>query len=49
MAVGDSKYDAKFLEHAGFGVAIGEDVVLARVADVVIKDFIHFNQLLDYL
>ena len=49
VAVGDSKYDAKFLEHAGFGVAIGEDVVLAQVADVVIKDFRHFNQLLDYL
>jgi phosphoserine phosphatase len=49
VAVGDSKYDAKFLEHAGFGVAIGENVVLAKVADVVIKDFRHFNQLLDYL
>lgn len=49
VAVGDSKYDAKFLEHAGLGVAIGEDVALARVADVVIKDFRHFNQLLGYL
>jgi len=49
VAVGDSKYDANFLKHAGLGVAIGEDVALARVADVVIKDFRHFDQLLDHL
>lgn len=49
VAVGDSKYDASFLKHAGFGVAIGRDVTLARVADVVIKDFRHFDQLLKYL
>jgi phosphoserine phosphatase len=49
VAVGDSKYDAKFLEAAGFGVAIGDDIVLARVADVVIKDFRDFDQLLYYL
>jgi len=49
VAVGDSKYDANFLKHAGLGVAIGEDMVLAQVADVVIKDFGHFSQLLDHL
>ncbi len=49
VAVGDSKYDAKFLNEAGFGVAVGLDSELARVADVVIKDFDHFFQLLEYL
>jgi len=49
VAVGDSKYDKNFLKHAGLGVAIGGDVALAKVADVVIKDFGHFGQLLDYL
>jgi phosphoserine phosphatase len=49
VAVGDSKYDVKFLEKAGLGVAIGENPELAKVADVVIKDFEHFSQLLDYL
>ena len=49
VAVGDSKYDANFLKHAGLGVAIGGDVTLAEVADVVIRDFRHFNQLLGYL
>lgn len=49
VAVGDSKYDAKFLKFSGLGVAIGGDPILARVADVVIRDFEHFPQLLDYL
>jgi phosphoserine phosphatase len=49
VAVGDSKYDAKFLENSGLGVAIGGDVTLAKVADVVIRDFKHFPQLLNYL
>lgn len=49
VAVGDSKYDAKFLEYAGLGVAIGEDTVLAKVADVVLQDFKQFPQLLNYL
>lgn len=49
VAVGDSKYDANFLKRSGLGVAVGEDVALAKVADVVIKDFKHFNQLLDHL
>ena len=49
VAVGDSKYDANFLKHAGLGVAIGADSELARVADVVIRDFEHLPQLLDYL
>jgi len=49
VAVGDSKYDKNFLKHAGLGVAIGEDKALAQVADVVIKDFRHFIQLLDHL
>ncbi|MFH1821096.1 MAG: HAD-IB family phosphatase [Methanobacteriota archaeon] len=49
VAVGDSKYDAKFLKLAGLGVAVGGDPELARVADVVIRDFEHFPQLLDYL
>jgi len=49
VAVGDSKYDAKFLECAGLGVAIGGDPELARVADVVIQDFENLPKLLDYL
>ena len=49
VAVGNSKYDLKFLKCAGLGVAIRGDKILARVADVVIKDFEHFPQLLDYL
>lgn len=49
VAVGDSKYDAKFLECAGLGVGIGGDSELARVAAVVIRDFEHLPQLLDHL
>jgi phosphoserine phosphatase len=49
VAVGDSKYDVNFLKHAGLGVAIGVNPELARVADVVIRDFEHLPQLLDYL
>ena len=49
VAVGDSKYDVKFLKRAGLGVAIGESSELTRVADVVIRDFEHLPQLLDYL
>lgn len=49
VAIGDSKYDAKFLKLAGLGVAVGGDPELARVADVVIRDFERFPQLLDYL
>jgi len=49
VAVGDSKYDVNFLKHVGLGVAVGADSELARVADVVIRDFEHLPQLLDYL
>jgi len=49
VAVGDSKYDKNFLKHAGLGVAIGGDATLAGVADVVIRDFKHFSQLLNHL
>lgn len=49
VAVGDSKYDVMFLKRAGLGVAVGGSPELTRVADVVIKDFEHFPQLLDYL
>lgn len=49
VAVGDSKYDMNFLKHAGLGVAIGADSELAKVADIVIQDFEHLPQLLDYL
>lgn len=48
-AVGDSKYDVNFLKNAGLGVAVGDDPTLAKVADVVIRDFKHFPQLLDYI
>lgn len=48
-AVGDSKYDINFLKNAGLGVAVGDDPSLAEVADVVIRDFKHFPQLLEYL
>lgn len=37
VAVGDSKYDARFLRAAGLGVAIGGDPELGRVADVRIS------------
>lgn len=37
VAVGDSKYDARFLKAAGLGVAIGGDPELGRVADVRIR------------
>lgn len=36
MSVGDSKYDKTFLQRAGFGVAVGNDPELARVATFVI-------------
>jgi phosphoserine phosphatase len=49
VAVGDSKYDSNFLKHAGLAVAIGNDSVLSEVADIVIRDFKHLSQLLDYL
>ena len=49
VAVGDSKYDFNFLKHAGLAVAIGSDSVLSGVADIVIRDFKHLPQLLDYL
>jgi len=49
VAVGDSKYDSNFLKCAGLAVAVGCDTTLASVADVTIKDFKHFPQLLDYL
>lgn len=49
VGVGDSKYDINLLKHAGLGVAVGRDEALARVADVVIEDFEHFEQLLNYL
>jgi phosphoserine phosphatase len=49
VAVGDSKYDFNFLKHAGLAVAIGNDSILSEVADVVIRDFKHLPQLLDYL
>lgn len=49
VAVGDSKYDVRFLKCAGLGVAIGKNPELLKVADVVIDDFHHFPQLLDYL
>ena len=49
VGIGDSKYDVNFLKHVGLGVAIGESPELARVADVVIRDFEHFPQLLDSL
>jgi phosphoserine phosphatase len=47
--VGDSKWDVNFLRSAGLGVAIGSDAELGKVADVIIRDFDHFGQLLDYL
>ena len=49
VAVGDSKHDVDFLKNAGLGIAVGEDPTLAGVADVVIRDFKHFPQLLSYL
>jgi phosphoserine phosphatase len=49
VAVGDSKYDSNFLKHAGLSVAIGNDSILSEVADIVIRDFKHLPQLLDYL
>jgi phosphoserine phosphatase len=49
VAVGDSKYDSNFLKYAGLAVAIGNDSVLSEVADIVIRDFKHLPQLLDYL
>jgi phosphoserine phosphatase len=49
VAVGDSKWDVSFLRNAGLGVAIGSDAELGKVADVIIQDFDHFDQLLDYL
>ena len=41
VAVGDSKYDARFLRAAGLGVAIGGDPELGRVADVTISRLDH--------
>ncbi len=49
IAVGDSRYDINFLKHAGLGVAIGSDMTLARVADVVVEDLAHFSHLLNHL
>lgn len=49
VAVGDGTYDVNFLKRAGLAVAVGNNPVLARVADVIIRDFSHFPRLLDYL
>ena len=46
VGVGDSKYDASFIESVGLGVAVGGDEELGRVADVTIKDL---RELLDHL
>ncbi len=46
VAVGDSRYDSRFLGAAGLGVAIGGDPELARVADVRIR---RLDEILNYL
>ncbi len=49
VAVGDSKYDRKFLEVAGLGVAIGRDHHLLDVADVVLEGANDLHGLLDHI
>ena len=48
VAVGDSKYDVSFLEHAGLGIAIGDDPELSRVADIRVPNFEPFIRLLEF-
>lgn len=46
VAVGDSRYDARFLRAAGLGVAVGGDEELERVADVRIS---RLDELLEWV
>jgi len=46
IAVGDSKYDARFLKSAGLGIACKKDKDLANVADAII---LNLNELLDLI
>ncbi len=46
VAVGDSRYDARFLGAAGLGVAIGGDPELGKVADVRIR---RLSEILEWL
>lgn len=49
IGVGDSEYDASFLEYVGMGVAVGDDDKLKSVADITIRDFGVFDLLLKYI
>jgi phosphoserine phosphatase len=46
IAVGDSKYDASFLQSAGLGIACKKDSGLTNVADATISDL---NELLSFI
>ncbi len=49
IAVGDSKYDKKFLENAGLGIAIGTDNDLKRCAAISIQNLKELKTIIDNL
>ncbi|MFQ6076440.1 MAG: HAD-IB family phosphatase [Candidatus Bathyarchaeia archaeon] len=48
VAVGDSKFDRRFLERAGVGIAYGPDEGLLDVADLVVNDLAEVLEFLQY-
>ena len=46
IAVGDSRYDTRFLKAAGLGIAIGGDEEAKKAADLVVSELV---EILEYL
>ncbi len=46
IAVGDSKYDLNFLTNCGLSIAMGNDEILSKKADIIISNL---DEILDYL
>ncbi len=49
ISIGDSIHDADLFSYSGMGIMIGESNSIPDTADVVIKDFKNFDQILNYL
>lgn len=49
VSVGDSIYDEDLFSFSGMGIAVGDDNSVVDSADVIIRDFENFGQILDYL
>lgn len=46
IAVGDSKFDLNFLTNCGLSIAMGNDEILSKKADIIISEL---DEILDYL